>query len=113
MYCLLFFKQKTEYEMRISDWSSDVCSSDLRHLLPNPGRADFGRRAARAALPRQYPDRRGDDLSLEPGDDALHHPRLGVAGRLAVRSPGQQRDLFGDGRAWRVGGRVEIGRAHV
>src|SRR3546814_8080823 len=27
---LLFFKQKTAYEMRISDWSSDVCSSDLR-----------------------------------------------------------------------------------
>src|SRR3546814_9328362 len=27
--CLLFFKQKTAYEMRISDWSSDVCSSDL------------------------------------------------------------------------------------
>src|SRR3546814_2822942 len=26
-----FFKQKTAYEMRISDWSSDVCSSDLRH----------------------------------------------------------------------------------
>src|SRR3546814_3851841 len=25
----LFFKQKTEYEVRISDWSSDVCSSDL------------------------------------------------------------------------------------
>src|SRR3546814_2405155 len=33
-----FFKQKTAYEMRISDWSSDVCSSDLQpgvetHLL--------------------------------------------------------------------------------
>src|SRR3546814_10337440 len=28
-----FFKQKTAYEMRISDWSSDVCSSDL-HLDP-------------------------------------------------------------------------------
>src|SRR3546814_5431501 len=27
-----FFKQKTAYEMRISDWSSDVCSSDL-HIL--------------------------------------------------------------------------------
>src|SRR3546814_3599177 len=27
---LFFFKQKTAYEMRISDWSSDVCSSDLR-----------------------------------------------------------------------------------
>src|SRR3546814_2347708 len=26
---MLFFKQKTAYEMRISDWSSDVCSSDL------------------------------------------------------------------------------------
>src|SRR3546814_6931551 len=31
---LFFFKQKTAYEMRISDWSSDVCSSDLgSHLL--------------------------------------------------------------------------------
>src|SRR3546814_10191755 len=28
-----FFKQKTAYEMRISDWSSDVCSSDLLHAL--------------------------------------------------------------------------------
>src|SRR3546814_4524365 len=28
-YCVFFFKQKTAYEMRISDWSSDVCSSDL------------------------------------------------------------------------------------
>src|SRR3546814_972628 len=27
-----FFKQKTAYEMRISDWSSDVCSSDLCHV---------------------------------------------------------------------------------
>src|SRR3546814_2093544 len=44
MYCLylsllvvvvcvfFFFKQKTAYEMRISDWSSDVCSSDLREV---------------------------------------------------------------------------------
>src|SRR3546814_9276178 len=29
----LFFKQKTAYEMRISDWSSDVCSSDLAVIL--------------------------------------------------------------------------------
>src|SRR3546814_2071941 len=28
-YIIFFFKQKTAYEMRISDWSSDVCSSDL------------------------------------------------------------------------------------
>src|SRR3546814_5028147 len=29
MACYFFFKRKTAYEMRISDWSSDVCSSDL------------------------------------------------------------------------------------
>src|SRR3546814_8268651 len=29
MLIIIFFKQKTAYEMRISDWSSDVCSSDL------------------------------------------------------------------------------------
>src|SRR3546814_8231905 len=31
--CVFFFKQKTAYEMRISDWSSDVCSSDLSQVL--------------------------------------------------------------------------------
>src|SRR3546814_6331858 len=30
-----FFKQKTAYEMRISDWSSDVCSSDLEYIVTN------------------------------------------------------------------------------
>src|SRR3546814_5408253 len=30
---VVFFKQKTAYEMRISDWSSDVCSSDLLNFL--------------------------------------------------------------------------------
>src|SRR3546814_2567505 len=32
-HCCLFYKQKTAYELRISDWSSDVCSSDLDMLL--------------------------------------------------------------------------------
>src|SRR3546814_2252902 len=32
---VFFFKQKTAYEMRISDWSSDVCSSDLEFAVPN------------------------------------------------------------------------------
>src|SRR3546814_14255190 len=40
-----FFKQKTAYEMRISDWSSDVCSSDLstrgQPVAPRPPRAAF------------------------------------------------------------------------
>src|SRR3546814_992047 len=34
LYVFFFFKQKTAYEMRISDWSSDVCSSDL--IVGNP-----------------------------------------------------------------------------
>src|SRR3546814_6531034 len=32
VFLFFFFKQKTAYEMRISDWSSDVCSSDLEHI---------------------------------------------------------------------------------
>src|SRR3546814_6901425 len=41
--CVVFFKQKTAYEMRISDWSSDVCSSDLSEMfetLPEVGDPD-------------------------------------------------------------------------
>src|SRR3546814_3942359 len=45
--CVFFFKQRTAYELRISDWSSDVCSSDLAprlgHLV-----ADRHRRVQRA-----------------------------------------------------------------
>src|SRR3546814_7936089 len=33
---IFFFKQKTAYELRISDWSSDVCSSDLHRELTAP-----------------------------------------------------------------------------
>src|SRR3546814_20618986 len=35
---LFFFKQKTAYEMRISDWSSDVCSSDLYPMRRRAGK---------------------------------------------------------------------------
>src|SRR3546814_1646937 len=38
-----FFKQKTAYEMRISDWSSDVCSSDLLTRLTAEMEFDGGR----------------------------------------------------------------------
>src|SRR3546814_2318665 len=34
VYSIFFFKQNTAYEMRISDWSSDVCSSDLNFYVP-------------------------------------------------------------------------------
>src|SRR3546814_9497219 len=62
MYCcsylffyFFFFKQKTAYEMRISDWSSDVCSSDLLCAGPaRPGRrVAAARRRRHAAAPRR------------------------------------------------------------
>src|SRR3546814_6718771 len=57
--CFFFFKQKTAYEMRISDWSSDVCSSDLcRWIGPaaEPPSADAPQ-APRTAPPRSEFDR--------------------------------------------------------
>src|SRR3546814_7372281 len=44
--CLFFFKQKTAYEMRISDWSSDVCSSDL-HVVRQACAQRFAQAVAR------------------------------------------------------------------
>src|SRR3546814_6393314 len=55
MVSFLFFKQKTAYEMRISDWSSDVCSSDLHD------RRDFGGSSSRHCSARErvlLPERR-------------------------------------------------------
>src|SRR3546814_18025672 len=51
--CLVFFfKQKTAYEMRISDWSSDVCSSDLMARLPERCGDHFcGEQQGRRACP--------------------------------------------------------------
>src|SRR3546814_3042674 len=49
--CFFFFTQRTAYEVRISDWSSDVCSSDLR--LEAGGRSDEYDRLALEALDRR------------------------------------------------------------
>src|SRR3546814_8828357 len=90
--CYFFFRQKTAYEMRISDWSSDVCSSDLVHAetsvfvrLPD----DFPVRpgAYRAGL--EYIDTR-EPVALEDFQALVrnHQPAwLGdlVAQRLAPR----------------------------
>src|SRR3546814_4754740 len=51
-----FFKQKTAYEMRISDWSSDVCSSDLNIRLPIPDLTEE-RRKELAKLASQYAEK--------------------------------------------------------
>src|SRR3546814_1342527 len=79
-----FFKQKTAYEMRISDWSSDVCSSDLiaRHL------------ARHGFVSRVVPVRGG--LEAE-GDALVTAARHGGAAMLALGAYGHSRlrDLLG------------------
>src|SRR3546814_3148514 len=60
---VFFFKQKTAYEMRISDWSSDVCSSDLA-----PGRL--------TEIPGQHINDRSREGNLAP---AVHHIIRGQA----------------------------------
>src|SRR3546814_2401409 len=92
---IFFFKQKTAYEMRISDWSSDVCSSDLagdhrlvqRRVAVGDGGVDLDHwvatimgvdRSAGFARPAQVEGLaiRGSPVSLpKPGGD-----RLGVDG---------------------------------
>src|SRR3546814_10623939 len=92
-----FFKQKTAYELRISDWSSDVCSSDLDgcaddHLRGVRTTVDLaGARAEAAALDghrreRTEPDREGReqrragwggelDAEVEPPGGSAHRGR--------------------------------------
>src|SRR3546814_9523222 len=64
----LFFKQKTAYEMRISDWSSDVCSSDLYAIDHAAGVAVFSifRHAAErpAFAIAKIPTPRGPDFAV-------------------------------------------------
>src|SRR3546814_13216281 len=53
MFFFFFFKQKTAYEMRISDWSSDVCSSDLNAVQSSLwfGAGNEGRQSILGILP--------------------------------------------------------------
>src|SRR3546814_13936479 len=66
LFCFFFFfKQKTAYEMRISDWSSDVCSSDLNIVagsLDDYGTEDGILLGARLA--RQFGVTAGDRITL-------------------------------------------------
>src|SRR3546814_8866995 len=69
--CFFFFKQKTAYEMRISDWSSDVCSSDLRMRLAH--RLVFAGVAA-------------DARPVGHRDERLDMARLAIALQIGVRA---------------------------
>src|SRR3546814_7434738 len=62
LFAFFFFKQKTAYEMRISDWSSDVCSSDLnqRRVARAPPQAVDLRRVIGKFVLARIRARRGD-----------------------------------------------------
>src|SRR3546814_116756 len=73
MLFFFFFKQKTAYEMRISDWSSDVCSSDL---LAQRGRHLVGQRAGddhHVGLPRARPEHDAEAVEVVAAGRRLHH----------------------------------------
>src|SRR3546814_20549323 len=74
--CFFFFKQKTAYEMRISDWSSDVCSSDLK--LQEAGNLDAAlAKINEAAAKAETPDEKfvigqfNYNIAAAKKDDAL------------------------------------------
>src|SRR3546814_9302998 len=111
-----FFKQKTAYEMRISDWSSDVCSSDLLR-----SHRKSGARARRRALTRRdqlVQERplaatiarveagRAQGALLHACCSVKHTQRLFV--RLANRGLRNRFDELDDLRSLE-----QIGRAHV
>src|SRR3546814_20257592 len=81
--CFFFFKQKTAYEMRISDWSSDVCSSDL------VARADTRRVETLDA--RQH----GLDKRQRHAEPLRE---IGEVGAQIARLVDQRDNLFGDHR---------------
>src|SRR3546814_15658452 len=93
-----FIKQKTAYEMRISDWSSDVCSSDLLREMIHRGRRHRERRCApnehardaRAELdPARDDGARGEDRELIAAV-TFGHPRRFVPERSEERSVGNE-----------------------
>src|SRR3546814_11775281 len=89
-----FFKQKTAYEMRISDWSSDVCSAQLAQAGGDGAEARAGRVDRRA--------RGTGEAGRKPGTPA--HPAEARPGRAARR-------LWSRHRAGCAPDDAEIGRA--
>src|SRR3546814_20486257 len=111
LFCVFFFfvKQKTAYEMRISDWSSDVCSSDLAGARFEHDRAarlhQCRRRAQRPAVvrrARQQPRRRaGRGVRFGPEFRQFLRPWRSADAdrrqRAALRQFEHQLDLRADG----------------
>src|SRR3546814_9389907 len=106
-----FFKQKTAYEMRISDWSSDVCSSDLED--DGVAEGERGRRLPRRDGDREIPRRNQSEcahrLAIGRGIDAGARRFEGQA-VTAQRLAGE---IAKDARGAQHLARRQIGRAHV
>src|SRR3546814_5646429 len=86
LFSCFFFKQKTSYDMRISDWSSDVCSSDLRTAGVEPG----GARAGRLSLlfrPWLSGDRRVEAPRLSRCRTALYFRHRGQDAAAVAENP--------------------------
>src|SRR3546814_6108134 len=86
--CLVFFfKQKTAYEMRISDWSSDVCSSDLvPAALPRPDAAPV----MSMIFPSKSPTTRSPLFPVDRQRQIRidrYHPQHGILPDLAAKMP--------------------------
>src|SRR3546814_7390187 len=87
-----FFKQKTAYELRISDWSSDVCSSHLSSHAPRRSRrTPRGTRSERGDPRRCRTDRRRRSGRLGAPWAAVSSG--GRAGQLVVQAPGLAEEL--------------------
>src|SRR3546814_2119411 len=81
MCCVFFFKQKTAYEMRISDWSSDVCSSDLgvkNGTLGTVAMASSQRMAVRTDDGREVAFETKDYAHVDHGYAATIHKAQGM-----------------------------------
>src|SRR3546814_1565037 len=86
-----FFKQKTAYEMRISDWSSDVCSSDLRRDRRGDGRGRVGDEAGRLGGGDMFQnDLQRRKIAYQLGERALDEHRLTVEDRSEERRVGKE-----------------------
>src|SRR3546814_4319747 len=104
MMCIIvFFKQKTAYEMRIRDWSSDVCSSDLRKPLARQGKLGTPPLAQYNRANRQ--DSAAEDGASGRGEDAKPHHSLD-GGRIRSKIPGSGGNApgrKGDFCSWHLG----------
>src|SRR3546814_9018018 len=107
MFLFFFFKQKTAYEMRISDWSSDVCSSDLSGGAAHGAAMHAGFAIWRIAVHGQRFV--GVVVELANPADAARFVAVGDFAAEFARDTHQLLDLLDRTRF----ALAEIGRAHV